>query len=314
MANSALAIFYAIISYSMLNIGLCLQKKGAASLPNIEGESLVANIKNFLSNREWIIGFTLTCVQWIFYAMAIDLGSLSLVTPMIGIGLVVLVVFSYFYLKEPISKPIIIGIVGITIGAIILGLTNPNEEPTYTLAQINALFTEFPSILFIILTLAGTAVPIVISISRGFKNADVIFGLASGVFGGLGGILSKGLMGGIDMGDPIGSILVSIGVFSWWLYAIGTIVSNTTSMILQQFGYQKGKAVIVAPLFSVMGVIYPVFGGIVIFSEWGELDTSLIALKIVAIMIILIGVAILSFYSTKYEVEEELIDAGVEDG
>jgi len=103
MGNTPLAIILGITAYSLLYIGLVLEKKGASMLPKIEGTGFFQNIKNLLTNKIWMLGLILTSNQWWLYAMALDLGSLSLVTPLLGVGLVVLVIFSYFYLKESVG-------------------------------------------------------------------------------------------------------------------------------------------------------------------------------------------------------------------
>jgi hypothetical protein len=91
-----LGIIIAIIAYSMYNIGMALQKKAASSLPNIENTSLKGNLKNFLSNKIWLLGFIMATVQWYIYLIALPMAPLSVLSSMMGVGLVVLVVFSIF--------------------------------------------------------------------------------------------------------------------------------------------------------------------------------------------------------------------------
>ena len=293
MGNSILAIILGIVSYSMLNIGLVLEKKGADELPKIEGQSFFSNMKNFLTNKTWVTGLLLTSVQFGIFAIALDLGSLSLVTPLLGVGLIVLMIFSHFYLKEKITKDVIIAMVLIVISVIIIGVTNSDEEIIYSLEEINVLFANINSIIFFIIIILIIVIPVLISIKNSLYKADMVFGFASGISAGLATIFTKATMAGIDTNDFIGSITISMGQWSWWLFIIIFSVGNTISMSMQNVGFQNGKSTTVNTLYTAMGLIIPIFGGIILFSEWSSLTPMLIIIKCIAIIVILIGVVIL---------------------
>lgn len=300
-----LAIFLAILAYSMVNIGMALEKKGAAELPHIEEQSFFQNVKNFLKNKFWLIGFILTNIQWVFFLIALEYGSLSLVTPMMGVGLVVLVIFSYFYLKEPISKLEIIGIVCIIIGVVILGATNPKEETFYTLDEMISKLSSLGSITFFIVSTILASLLVIISIFRKFSFADIAFGFSGGIASGIGVIFSKVFMSGIDFANFGGSFLVSVIRWEWWIFLLILAAFNAISMVLPLVGFQRGKAIIVTPIFAILGLITPVIGGIIIFSEWSALSAGYIIAKICALVILVVGVTILSYYSVKQPTLQE---------
>lgn len=300
-----LSIFLAILAYSMLNIGMALEKKGAAELPFIEKQSFFQNIRNFLKNKPWLIGFILTNVQWIFFLVALEYGSLSLVTPMMGVGLVVLVIFSYFYLKENISKLEIFGIIFIIIGVVILGATNPNEETLYTLDEMIEKLSSLESIIFFVVFTILSLLLISFSILKKFSYADIAFGFSGGIFSGLGVIFSKAFMSGLDFTDFSNTFLTSIASWEWWIFLLILIIFNIVSMILPLVGFQRGKAIIVTPIFAILGLITPVLGGIIIFSEWSTIGTGFIIAKAIALAVIIVGVTILSYFSVKQPTQEE---------
>jgi glucose uptake protein GlcU len=64
--------------------------------------------------------------------------------------------------------------------------------------------------------------------------------------------------------------------------------------LTKQFGFQKGKAVVVTTLAQVAGLVGGILGGIIIFNEWGGLVPEIVGLKIGAVAAILVGVMILS--------------------
>ena len=309
VAIYVLAIFLGMLSYSMLNVGMGLQKKGASSLPKINNQSLGQNLKNFFTNKTWLLGFLLIQAQWVFLVMALDFAPISMITPLMSVGMVALVLFSYFYLKEPISKVEIIGIILIIAGIVVLGVTNPEEEVQHDFNFIRNSLGKAESIIFLTVIFVLSIVFVLISIARKFKNADILFGLAAGITDALGAILIKALMGGADFRDRE-VLSANVGRWEWWFILITMIIFNTVATIYLQVAYQRGKAVIVAPVFSVLAMIMPVFAGIIIFNDWAIfIDQNLIGKlvgKLIALLVIIIGAIILSIYSARIENKRKL--------
>ena len=111
VSDNLLAILLGILANSVYNIGLVFKKKGASTLPEIEKQSFWQNIKNFTKCKSWVFGYSLTIIQWFPLMYAIKIGSLSLVAPTMAVGFIVLILFSWLFLKEPISILEIFGIV-----------------------------------------------------------------------------------------------------------------------------------------------------------------------------------------------------------
>ena len=302
MALVLLAIFLGILSYSMLNIGMGLQKKGAASLPKIDEQTFRQNIKNFVTSKPWLIGFLLIQIQWVFLAFALDLASVSIITPLMSIGMVALIIFSYFYLKEPISKVELIGISIIIVGIAALGATSPLEDIEYNLDFVLEHMSSIPSIIFLSVTFILTIFFIILCIVRKFKNADILFSVAAGITDALGAIFLRAYMGGADFRDR--DITREAAThWGWWVIFVLMILLNLTATIYLQVSYQRGKAIIVAPIFAVLAMIVPVFGGILIFNEWNfyftESKFGLMAGKIIALIVVSVGAILLSLYSDR---------------
>ncbi len=297
-----LGIFMAIISYSMLNIGMGLQKKCAACLPKIESQSIRKNLKNFFTNKHWIIGFSLVQIQWVFLTLALDFASVSIVTPMMSVGMVTLVIFSYFYLKEPIAKGEMLMIVTIIIGIAILGATTPRGETDENLDFILERMSSLGAIIYLITIFVFSVLLLVLCIVRKYKNADVLFSISAGITDAMGAIFLKAVMGGADFRNS-GAVEEAVTHWGWWVIMVLMIILNITATIYLQVAYQRGKAVIVAPIFSVFAMMTPVFGGIIIFSEWDfyitEEKFGLMAGKIIALVIVAIGAIVLSRFSAR---------------
>ena len=295
--STALAIVYAIISYTLLDIGFVLQKKGVDELPAIETQNATDNAKNFLKSKTWVAGFLLTNVQIIFYWLALNEGSLSLVVPMMGFGLVVFVIFSVILLEEKLTKKEIGGIVLTITGIVILGLTTPETEEQISYDEMVRILLQIESIIFLLGCLVAAIVFVMLSVSRDYKNADVLFGLSAGILTIFGAVGSKAFMTPIDPGNPA-TIWLALSLLGWWIFLIMLIGGSFCSMVSQQIGFQKGKAVLVVALFNVLNILLPSLFGILIFDEWAELDPNLVNWKILSFILLLAGVLILSIFGT----------------
>ncbi len=260
-------------------------------MPKIESQSGKQNIKNFLSNKIWLLGWILTTVQWYVALLAMPLLPLSLFSSLMGVNLTILVVFSYFYLKEPIRRKELGGIIAVIIGVVVLGLTTQEQTGTISLTRMLEYIGTFPAVTYTIALFVGVGIPIIFSRSRKFAYGDVAFGLATGFLMAIGQIYSKAFMSGFAEGEIL---LVTASTFIWWIWILLLAGGNLGSMVTMQFGFQKGKAVVVATLAQVTGLVAGVLGGIVIFDEWGGLEPNLIAWKFIAVGAILIGIIILS--------------------
>jgi multidrug transporter EmrE-like cation transporter len=314
--DTVLAIFLGIISYTALNIGMALQKKGAASLPKINTQKLGQNIKNFFTCRPWVIGFVLVFLQWISLSHALDLAPVSVITPLMSIGMVALLIFAYFYLKEPITKVELLGILAIIGGIVLLGVTTPRGEEDLTYEDALIQLSSVGAILFLVLFFLLSLFVMILCVVRKYKNADILFSISAGVADALGAVLLRGFMAGADFQDwsEVGAVA---RLWSWWVLMFVMVSVNFSATIYLQIAYQRGKAVIVAPIFASLAIVIPVFGGILVFNEWQYYFIAskfgLMSGKIVAIFIILAGAILLSIYnSSKRKFDECEDEAEVE--
>jgi uncharacterized membrane protein len=296
--KNAVAIILGIIANSICNIGLVFKKKGACTLPEIEKQSIWQNIKNFAKCRTWVFGYCLTIFQWFPLMIAINLGDISLVAPTIGVGFVVLILFSWLFLKEPISYREIIGIL-VIIAAIISLYTGPLfESQGYDLIDINQFYRQPRGYGFIIGYALVIATLFGATYGRKYKQAGFFLGFASGLSYGLATIFAKGVTGSLVFREGW-QVFVdnSLRQPEWWVYLLLMIIFYTTAFTTQQMAFQKGKAIIVSPTIDTMNLFLQVTAGIVIFVEWETFGDLLLwqkALKICALILIVMGVAFLS--------------------
>ena len=310
VANNILAVLLGILANSIYNVGLVFKKKGACTLPDIEKQSVWQNIKNFARCKVWVFGYSLTIIQWFPLMYAIKIGSLSLVAPTMGIGFIVLILFSWLYLKEPISKVEIFGIFVVIAAVVAINVVEPTDTGNLSILEMNAFFREWNAIAFLISFTVLVLILIAITYGRKYPQSGGLLAMASGLCYALATIFAKGAIGSLGPGVIRDALRTGV----WYLYLILMCVGYTIAFSTQQMAFQKGKAIVVSPTLDIMNLLTQVTAGILIFNEWTAIWTTMLpwqkTIKTLSIGLIVVGVAMLSIFSAEHD---ELIDGEKKD-
>jgi drug/metabolite transporter (DMT)-like permease len=284
MSNAILGISLMLFSSALNSIGGVIEKKAVDSLPPMEQQTVGSNVKGVVSNKLWWIGWLGTTSAIILNIIALGQADLTLLQPLQGFGLIVLVIFSHYYLGEKIHKQEIIGILIAIVGTIILGLT-ANESIEYT--TIDSVLKNYSQInaylCFIILSVLIFGLWIY-SVKSGYKGAGVIFALIAAIFSVLGMTFSKGLFTILEMT----SFSDTLSLWQSWILLILFLIGSGMALATQQISFQKGKSIVVNTVFNLCTIGLPFITGWMVFNEFISFE------KIIALIIILIGSFLLS--------------------
>ncbi len=298
--NLLWAIIAQLCATSLNFIGMTIQKKAANELPKIGLEAgLLKSVKNFLLNKEWIIGYGLNGVSVLLNSLALALAAISIIQPLFGFGLIVLVVFSHFYLKEKITQIDIIGVlIGIT-GLIVIGLTAVQpDQLLYTDLLIK--FFDLRGIIFLGVSLC-LAIILYLTSEKITKNVSVILlTVSSAIWTATSFLFYKAIATAVrDLG------FVSAFFGEGWLYTwsfIGLIaLVSSIGLVMLNIAYQNGQCVIVVPIWSSLQVVLPILAGIIIFEEWLNFSAKTIIWQTIGIVVMLVSLVILSISNGKKE-------------
>lgn len=284
MVNVALGIGIMLASTSIMNIGTVLQKKGVDSLPPMEQTSAKNNIKGVVTSKIWVLGWIMTSLAMLLNMIALGQADITIIQPLIGFGLVVLVLFSRWYLKEKISKSGIIGISVAIIGVILLGLTASESQDLGTVDEIVAKYVQINAIIIYAIFVSVIAILWITVKRMQYKGAGIIFALIAAMFSVLGLTFSKGVFSIID---EVGFI-DALKLWQAYLLLVLFITGSTMAIATQTMSLQKGKAVVVTPVFNLSSIILPLSTGFMVFGE------IISPIKIIATIIILVGAILLS--------------------
>jgi drug/metabolite transporter (DMT)-like permease len=127
------AVVLAAVSASMYSLATSLQALEARRVPSTEAlrASLIARL---VRRPLWLAGTAAGIAAWPLQALALALGSVAIVMPALGFGLIVLLVLGVRVLHERIGPREIGGVLAIVGAVAILGFSAPAETGTFTTA------------------------------------------------------------------------------------------------------------------------------------------------------------------------------------
>ncbi|HMF31960.1 MAG TPA: hypothetical protein VKK79_11120 [Candidatus Lokiarchaeia archaeon] len=200
----------------------------------------------------WGIGSIGTIVAVVLQVVAqLFTDKSSYIAAFGGIGLMCLVIFSYYVLGESIKVPEKAGIIVVVVATLVFGFTV--EAPTATVAVDYVLLTWITVIPLDLLFLIGFA-----SIKHNYKGHAVIWGSVAGFFSGLGIALSQTAVtsGGRDV---VGTLLRP----DLWI----ALATGQGAFWCTQYGFKHGHASIVVTLYNTLALVVPVVVDLVVLAR-----------------------------------------------
>jgi hypothetical protein len=239
----ALALVVALVSTTLTNIAYLRQHDAAAALPALSLRRPLHSIRALFTDRSWLVGFTLESAGFALYVVALALAPLTLVQSVAAGGIGILAYVSARLGGRRLARHELIGVAISVFGLFMLAVSLAGAGPEQTSA----------SLFEILLWLAATAGAAGLALALGskFGAMAVAEGIAGGLFFSIGDISVK-----VATEGGIRSTLV-IGVIAG--YALGTA--------FLQLGYQKGGALTVAGLATLLTNALPIAAGTVVLGE-----------------------------------------------
>ena len=252
-AETAIAIGLAAASTKLTNLAYQREHDAAASLPVLSMRRPLHSLHLLVTSRGWLVGFGMETSGFLLYAAALALASLALVQSIAAGGIGVLA-----YVGERVSgrrlKPRQLVGVALSVGGLVaLGVT---------LAKSSGQGGQ-GSIVGILLWLGGTAA---------LAGITLLIGRWTGAIA-----ISEGVAGGLffSIGDFSTKLATQGGART--AFIITLIAGYTLGTSLLRLGYQRGGALTVAGLATLITNALPIAAGTIVLHEpipagvWGVL-------------------------------------------
>jgi hypothetical protein len=241
--STAVALVLALASTVLVNLAYLREHDAAAALPVLSIRRPLQSARVLLTDRSWLLGFAIESAGFALYVAALALASLALVQSISAGGIGLLAYVSARVTGRPLGGRERNGVLLSVVGLVALGVSlagGSGEGGNGSTAAI---------LLWLAAT-AGAAV-LVISVGRKVLGVAVAEGIAGGLFFSLGDVSTKvATQGGIRL-----------------LFVIPVILGYTLGTWLLQLGYQRGGALTVAGLATLLTNAVPIAAGTIVLDE-----------------------------------------------
>jgi hypothetical protein len=241
--RTAIALGVAAASTTLTNLAYLREHDAAAALPCLSMRRPLHSLHLLLSNRDWLLGFAMESSGFALYAVALALASLALVQSIAAGGIGVLAFVSARMSGHELGSRRLWG-VGLSIaGLVALAVSLADSSGQGTHGSTAAILTW----------IGATALLALVALAVGRRTGTLA--VAMGVAGGM---------------------LFSIGDFSTKLatqggarfaFVITLIIGYTLGTSLLQLGYQRGGALTVAGLATLLTNALPIAAGTIVLRE-----------------------------------------------
>jgi hypothetical protein len=265
----AIAFVFALASTVAVNLAYLREHGAAAELPRLTLRRPLASLRLLLSDRQWLSGFALETVGFALYVAALALAPLALVQSVGAAGIGLLAIASARLARRPMTRREARGAAISVAGLACLGVSLAGGIGTGTNGE------TVPILEWLAGSVAAAAV--VLFVARRGGDWPAAYGIAGGLLFSVGDISTKiATQGGAR--------------FAFAVSLVGGYVLGTA---LLQLGYQRGAALTVAGIATLLTNALPIAAGTVLLGE--PIPSGVLGvLRIAAFALVIAGAIVLA--------------------
>ena len=195
-------------------------------------------------------GLVLNHTTFVYHLLVTPLGAtVALYTSMYGMGLIALLAYSFWVMKEEITRLQLAGAASILAGTLVIGLEGI-ARPPLDMGQMS-----LPATVTAVLLLLGLCLALVIAgLHKGTPHLiGLAFGLAAGACGSLDPFLK-----GVGQSAGQGGLLTPGSAGGWAVLAFSFIVGEAAVLVTQWGFYRRARANLLVPVYNCTYIAVPV--------------------------------------------------------
>src|SRR5215471_2239466 len=104
MTRTDVAVLVALVATTAYHLGLILEKRALERLPAIDARHALRLLRILLTAPAWLAGFGLMLCGFVLQVVALTHAPVSVVQPILGSGVVILLVLSRIVLRERLGR------------------------------------------------------------------------------------------------------------------------------------------------------------------------------------------------------------------
>ncbi|HUC59067.1 MAG TPA: DMT family transporter [Streptosporangiaceae bacterium] len=292
-ASAGLGILVAGLATTSYNVGLIVEKRALAQMPPIDARHAVSLAKTVLFSPVWLGGFALMLCGFGLQVVALMLAPVSVVQPVLGSGVVILVLLSRLVLRERLGRVEFgcVLAVAVAIAAIALSAAGSAGKVGHEASGLLIAVVAVPACV-IALVLGASALRPVSGGKHRLPAVGVSYGLAAGLLYGVATLAIKGLSGAIfHHGGGLSGLVVAVLASP---YPYLTVACSGVALLIFQTGLQRCRVAIVGPVSNITGSIFFMIAGTWLFGERLPASPLLLSLRLGGIVLAGAAVVVLS--------------------
>jgi hypothetical protein len=268
-AHTAIALALAAGSTTLTNVAYLREHDAAAALPCLSMRRPLQSLRLLLTDRTWLLGFAMETGGFALYAGALALASLALVQSIAAGGIGVLAFVSARATGRRLGCRQTTGVSLAVVGLVALGVSLANSSGEGSNGSTAAILSWIGA--------TGLLALVVLWIGRRTGTLAAAMGIAGGLLFSVGDFSTKVA----TQGGPRFAFVVTL------------IIGYTLGTSLLQLGYQRGGALAVAGLATLLTNALPIAAGTVVLRE--PVPAGLLgALRILAFAAVTAGAILLA--------------------
>jgi hypothetical protein len=242
-AQTAAALLLALASTALINVAYLREHDAAAALPALSLRRPFHSLALLLNDRSWLVGFALESGGFALYVAALALAPLTLVQSVSAGGIGVLAFVSARFSRIRLGRHELVGVAVSMLGllALAVSLAGGSSEGTGGATDEILLW----------LAATGGAAAIALAIGRSLGALGVAEGVAGGLLFSIGDI----------------SVKIATQGGARTVFAVGVVAGYLLGTAFLQLGYQRGGALMVAGLATLLTNALPITAGTVVLGE-----------------------------------------------
>lgn len=278
-----LAIASALLASVAFNLGLVLEKRALRTMPQVDARHAARLLRILLSSPAWLGGFSLMLCGFALQVVALTFAPVSVVQPVLGSGVVILLGLSRLVLRERLRWAELACVLSLAAAIVMIALSaaGPAGQVGY---QVNGRWFA---------AIAGSAclAALALGASSGRSAAaaaGVSYGVSAGLFYGVATLAIKGFSGLLHQHPATITLLLAVAKSP---YPYLAVTCSAAGMVIFQTGLQRCRVSIVGPVSSITGSVFFIIAGTWLFGE--ELPAAPVKLLLRVGGVVAAGAAVL---------------------
>ena len=293
MAGAGFAVAVALLATTAYHLGLILEKRALATLPAIDARHTVRLLRTLLTSPAWLAGFALMLCGFGLQVVALSRAPVSVVQPVLGSGVVILLVLSRIVLRETLGRLELVCVLAMAAAIVLIALSAVGASGQVGHQASGPALTVVAAVAVIAAVALGARALRPGQAGRHRMPAvGVSYAVSSGLLYGVATLGLKALSGVLAESGGGGSHLLVAIAGSPYPYL--TFGCSAVGMLIFQTGLQRCRVSIVGPVSNITGSVFFIVAGTWLFGERLPANPATLTLRLAGIAIAGIVVVLLS--------------------